>query len=128
MLLNTQGKTDSAMFFAQMAMQNYQLISPLTADQRYDLGRIAEVTGVLPLAKAQADTILQSNPNHLLGLILAARAATLSGDTSAGKKYQMRFVAAEKAERAHNLPEYERHQNDIGAALADARRSSATRK
>ena len=128
MLLNTEGKNDSVMFFAPMAISAYEMLSPLNQDQRYDMGRIAEVAGALPLAKAQADTILQSNPNHLLGLILASRVATLSGDTSAGKKYQARFVAAEKTEQARNLPEYDRHQNDIDAALADARRSTTNKK
>ncbi len=128
MLLNTEGKNDSVMFFAPMAISAYEMLSPLNQDQRYDIGRIAEVAGALPLAKAQADTILQSNPNHLLGLILASRVATLSGNASAGKKYQARFIAAEKTERARNLPEYDRHQNDIDAALADARRSTTNKK
>ena len=123
MLLNSQGKSDSALFFAQMAMQNYQLISSLSADQRYDMGRIAEVVGALPLAKAQADTILRASPNHLLGLILAARIASLSGDTTARKRYETRFLAVEKTESARKLPEYERHQDDIAGALAVARRS-----
>src|SRR6184192_1194144 len=113
MLLASEGKIDSVQFFAPMALTAYQMLSPLNADQRYDMGRIAEVAGALPLAKVQADSILQSNPNHLLGLILASRIATMSGDASAGKKYQARFVAAEKSERVRNLPEYDRHKNDI---------------
>lgn len=128
MLLSTQGKNDSVMFFAPMAISAYEMLSPLNLDQRYDMGRIAEVAGALPLAKAQADTILRSSPNHLLGLILAARIATLSDDTLAARKFQTRFVAAEKSERARNLPEYERHQNDIDSALANARRSTAKKK
>jgi len=39
-----------------------------------------------------------------------------------------RFLAAEKTERARNLPEYDRHQNDIDAALVDARRSTTTKQ
>jgi len=87
MLLNTQGKNDSVMFFAPMAISAYEMLSPLNADQRYDMGRIAEVAGALSLAKAQADTILRSSPNHLLGLILASRIALLGGDSLASKKY-----------------------------------------
>ncbi len=128
MLLNTQGKNDSVMFFAPMAISAYEMLSPLNADQRYDMGRIAEVAGALPLAKAQADTILRSSPNHLLGLILAARIASLSGDSLAARKYETRFLEAENAERARNLPEYERHRNDIDSALANARRSTAKKK
>ena len=124
MLLSSLGKNDSVLFFAPMAISAYQMISPLTADQRYDMGRIAEVAGALPLARAQADTILRASPNHLLGLILATHIALLAGDTTAGRRYETKLLAVEKAERARKLPEYERHQNDIVSALANARRSA----
>lgn len=42
MLLASQGKVDSVQFFAPMALQAYLLLSPLNADQRYDMGRIAK--------------------------------------------------------------------------------------
>jgi hypothetical protein len=127
MLLNSQGKTDSVLFFAPMAISAYQMLSPMNSDQRYDLGRIAEVAGALPLAKAQADTILLSNPNHLLGLILGARVATLAGDAAARKQFETRFLAVEKAEIAKKLPEYDLHQYDITNALTDARRSRGSK-
>jgi hypothetical protein len=123
MLLNSQGKNDSVLFFAPMAISAYEMLSPMTADQRYDMGRIAEVAGALPLAKAQADTILSASPNHLLGLILAARIASLSGDTAARRRYETKFLAVQKAESARKLPEYERHQDDITSAVANAQRS-----
>lgn len=122
MLLKSEGKTDSVLFFAPMAIESYQMLPSMSADQRYDMGRIGEVSGALPLAKAQADTILRNDPNHLLGLILAEHVALLSGDSSAAKKYEAKFLAVEKTEMARKLPEYDRHQNDIAAALADARR------
>jgi hypothetical protein len=127
MLLNTQGKTDSVLFFAPMAISAYQMLSPMNSDQRYDLGRIAEVTGALPLAKAQADTILLSNPNHLLGLILSARVASLAGDAVARKQFETRLLAVEKAEIAKRLPEYGLHHYDITNAIADARRSRGSK-
>ncbi len=127
MLLNSQGKTDSVFFFAPMAISAYQMLSSMNFDQRYDLGRIAEVTGALPLARAQADTILLDNPNHLLGLILGARIATRAGDAPARKQFEIRFLAAEKSELAKKLPEYDRHQNDITNALTDARRSRGSK-
>jgi hypothetical protein len=128
MLLNSQGKTDSVLFFAPMAISVYQMLSPLSADQRYDMGRIAEVSGALPLARAQADTILLANPNHLLGLVLSVRVASLSGDAAARKRYETRLLAAEKTETAKKLPEYDLHQNDINNALGDARRSVGNRR
>jgi hypothetical protein len=123
MLLSSQGKADSVLFFAPMAISAYQMLSPMSADQRYDLGRIAEVAGALPLAKAQADTILRDNPTHLLGLILAARVASLSGDTKSQRYYETKILDVETAEKTKKLPEYERHENDITAAVAEARRS-----
>ncbi|MEO8192669.1 MAG: zinc ribbon domain-containing protein [Gemmatimonadales bacterium] len=125
MLLNSEGKTDSVLFFAPMAISAYQMLAPMSADQRYDLGRIAEVSGALPLAKAQADTILGQNPTHLLGLILATRIASLENRAADRQAYESRLIASYHPETAKKLPEYERHGDDIAAALADARRAGA---
>jgi len=123
MLLATQGKADSVQFFAPMALTAYQMLAPLNADQRYDMGRIGEVVGALPLAKAQADSILLGNPNHLLGLILEARLATMVGDTAQLRSFERRLVAAQKTELATKRDEYVRHQDDITNALQQARKS-----
>jgi hypothetical protein len=127
MLLASQGKVDSVQFFAPMALQAYLLLSPLNADQRYDMGRIGEVAGAIPLAKAQADSILRENPNHLLGLILEARLATLAGDSTQLHSYERRLIAAEKSELAKKREEYLRHQDDITNALQQARKSLGIR-
>jgi hypothetical protein len=127
MLLASEGKIDSVQFFAPMAVQSYLLLQPLNLDQRYDLGRIGEVTGALPLAQAQADSILRENPNHLLGLILEARLATIAGDSTRVHSYERRLLAAEKTELARNLAEYVRHRNDITNALQQARKSVGTK-
>ena len=128
MLLASQGKADSVLFFAPMAISAYQMLSPLNADQRYDLGRIAEVAGALPLARAQADSILVENPKHLLGLILASRIAALDLRTADQKALDARLISAYPAESARKLPEYERHGDDIANALAGARRSPGARQ
>ncbi len=127
MILNSQGKSDSVLFFAPMALESYRMLSPMNADQRYDMGRIAEVAGAIPLAGAQADTILQQNPTHLLGLILAARVATLEKDPARQAAFARRFLAALKSETAKALPEYERHQDDITNAAAEARQAPAAK-
>src|SRR5467141_842334 len=127
MLLASQGKIDSVQFFAPMALTAYQMLSPLNADQRYDMGRIGEVAGAIPLAKAQADSILRENPNHLLGLILEARLATLAGDSTQLRSYERRLIAAEKSELAKKREEYVRHQDDITNALQQAKKSLARR-
>jgi len=124
MQLNTEGKADSVRFFAPMAISAYQMIGQLNDDQRYEMGRIAEVAGALPLARAQADSILREQPSHLLGLVLAARVATLDKDSARLRQVESRLLAVERAELARALPEYQRHEADIMSALAQARRGS----
>lgn len=125
MLLNSQGKSDSVLFFAPMALESYRLLSPMNADQRYDMGRIAEVAGAYPLAAAQADTVLQQNPTHLLGLILAARIASLEKQPAKQAGFTRRMLAALQSETAKRLPEYDRHQDDIAAAVTEAKQGDA---
>jgi hypothetical protein len=121
MRLSSEGKADSASFFATMALQQYgrmpELGVPMDADLRYDMGRIAEVAGQADVAAAQADTILRAQPTHLLGLVLAIKAASLQGDAAKAADARRRLAAAEPAERARGLEEYTRHGNDIDAAL-----------
>jgi tetratricopeptide (TPR) repeat protein len=121
MRLHAEGKDDSVRFFSPMILQAYQMLGPLDADHHYDLGRIGEVLGLADLAKAEADTILQTQPTHLLGLTLAARAATLDKQPTQARDYYKRLLTAEPAERKKALPEYARHRDDIDAALATAR-------
>ena len=120
MRLSSEGKADSVGFFAQMALQNYESMPDKDLDLRYDMGRVAEVAGQVEVAQAQADSILAVHPTHLLGLVLGARAAALRGDAKAVADYERRLVAAAPAERPRNLEEYQRHANDIEAALRTA--------
>lgn len=123
MRLHAEGKADSVAFFAaNMAIPAFQMLDTLDADARYDLGRIAEVSGALPLARAQADTILRDSPTHLLGLILSARVAGASGDERARLGFERRLLEAEQSELRRNLPEYQMHSADIQTAVAEARR------
>jgi hypothetical protein len=122
MTLSEQGKRDSVQFFAPMAMQVFESLGPLDLDARYDLGRIAQVSGQLDIAKAQADTILAQSPEHLLGLILAAAVADARGNQTERAAFERRLLAAESAQLAQPLDEYTRHRVDIDGAIAAARR------
>lgn len=125
MLMASQGKADSAAFFATMAIQNYESMGALDLDLRYDMGRVAEVAGRRDVVTAQADTILQQNPTHLLGLVLAAKGAALASDATGLRTYQQRLLAAIRAgERDRPIDEYKRHSADIDAAVADASKSA----
>ena len=122
-----RGRVDTVRFFMPMALQAYADLGPLSVDQRYDLGRLAEVAGDATVATAQADSILRSEPQHLLGLLLAARAARLRGDESAARRHLARLSSVESAERRRQLPEYLLHQNDIDLALAEWRQLGGAR-
>jgi len=115
-----RGRDDSVRFFLPMAVGAYEALGELSVDQRYDLGRLAEVGGDSRIASAQADTILRQHPQHLLGLILAANAARLRGDSAAARGFLKRLSQNEQRERQRQLPEYLVHQNDIDIALGRA--------
>jgi hypothetical protein len=117
-----EGKTDSASFFAPMAMASFELLgAELDLDARYDYGRVASETGNFDVALAQADTILKKSPGHLLGLALVARTATKKGDAKAAAAAWKLFLAAKESELKKNLPEYQEHAADIENATKLAR-------
>ena len=116
------GNSEFVQNMAPMAVAAYGMLPTLDPLRRYDLGRIAEVTGSLEVAQAQADTLLQANPNHLLGLVLATRVADLKRDEGRRTALAQRLVNAAPAELEQNRPEYEAHRNDINIALTEARR------
>ena len=120
--LHERNQPDSVQFFAPMALAAYQMIGDLDADQRYHLGRIGEITGVATLASAQADSILQENPSHLLGLVLAGSAARLAGRDAEATAFDRRLLQAHRPELAKMLPEYQQHESDIVTAVARASR------
>ena len=121
--LAEQGKRDSVQFFAPMALMSFQSLPAPTALQRFELGRIAELADVKEIITAQADTLLKVSPTHLLGLALASTAAGMKKEFSKQADYDRRLIAAAKAERAKNLPEYQVTQVDLDSALARARRN-----
>ena len=121
MRFGQEGKQDSVRFFAPMAIRAYEMIGPPDLHIRYDEGMIAVIAGDANFAKAEADTILAQAPSHLLGLILAVKAAGLRQDMAARTQFVKRFLAAVPAERKKKLKEYEDHKNDIDAELTAAR-------
>jgi len=117
MRLWSEGKSDSAAFFAPMALTSIESVTPFTLHSRYDVGLVALASGDVAGAAAQSDTILKASPTHLLGLALAARVADAKGDATLAGKVRQRLLAAEKGERAKALPEYADHDTDLRAAL-----------
>jgi Double zinc ribbon len=121
MRLASEGKSDSASFFATMAAQAYELLGTLDNDLKYDYGRMSEMAGNLDQARRQADAILADYPDHLLGLILGARVAQLRNDEATRVKLYHKLLSVEQVEQAKPVEEYARHKGDIDAAIAEAR-------
>ena len=122
MRLQSENKMDSVQFFAPMALDAYFALPSMDDDSRYDVGRIAEAVGAFPLAKAQADTILRSSPNDLLGLALAMRVARETKDTQAAGDFAKRLLAAAPKERKKDNAAYKAHAADLDLALKEAAR------
>jgi len=115
-----EGKSDSVAFFAPMAIQSQLALAPLDAHRRYDLGLLGMVSGDGALSRAQADTILAADPDHLLGLILGMRSAGMNLDAAKRDRYAKRLTEVADRERARGLTEYADHQPDITAGLREA--------
>ena len=124
MSLHERGLQDSLQIFKAMAIPAFDLHDSLDMDLRYDLGRIAEVSGEIPLARAQADTMLMKEPTNLLGLMLSANLARKSGDSAAARALDRRLLQAEKAELASTKIEYQKHRLEIDRAISAARGGS----
>jgi hypothetical protein len=121
MTLAENGKRDSVMFFAPMAIMAFQQLGPLDLDGHYHLGRIGEVSGDAEIATSAADSILAREPKHLLGLLLGASAAGLRNDQAGERTFYTRFLDALAEERGKNRVEYSEHEMDITTGTAKAR-------
>jgi hypothetical protein len=117
------GKVDSVAFFAPMALASHEMLDNPTSDERYHFGRIAEVAGSAEIAKAQADTLLASEPDNLLGLLLASRAARMSTNSAAAKSFDARLLKALAAQLATQREEYQMHRAEIDRAVAEVRKN-----
>ena len=109
--------------FTPMAIQAYGMVPDRDADLHYHLGELYRLTGDAPAARAQADTILAADPQHLFGLYGAARAEELRGDAGAAKGMYQRFLDAYAAQVARNLPEYQEHSQGMPAMRAAAQQA-----
>lgn len=114
------GAVDSVAFFSPMALASHEMLESPTADERYHFGRIGEVASNPEIAKAQADTILQGQADHLLGLVLAARAARMRNDESAARAFDQRLLKALASQLATQNEEYVQHRAEIDRAVAEA--------
>jgi hypothetical protein len=119
----SSGDTTKLGFFAGMAIQAYGMVPERDADLHYHLGELYRLTGDAASARAQADTILAADPQHLFGLYGAARAEELRGGEAAAKGMYQRFLDAYAAQVTRNLPEYQEHSQGLPGMRAAAQQA-----
>ena len=117
------GDTTRIGFFTDMAIQAYGMVPERNADLHYHLGELYRVKGDVPAARAQADTILAADPQHLFGLFGAANAEQTRGNGAEARVFFQRFLDAYSAEVARNLPEYQEHQQGLPAMRGEAQKA-----
>lgn len=118
-------KMDSALFFGtNMAIPAHQMIENPSNDERFHLARLAEITGDSTLARAQVDTILQTEPNSLLGLLMGTRAARMNNNKAKAATYDKQLLKVLSSELAKSNPEYQVHRSEIDRAAEEARKGN----
>ncbi len=117
------GNEEQARFFTPMAIQAYGMVPERDADLHYHLGELYRVSGDAASARAQADTILAADPQHLFGLYGAARAEQLRNQNDAARGLFQRFLDAYTAQVARNLPEYQEHAQGLPSMRSEAQQA-----
>lgn len=112
MRVRASGDTSRARFFAKMGRQAYGRVptTEMDADARFHMGLLALLQGDTAAARSGARTILEGDPDHLLGLILALRSAASESERAS---YRERFLEAASAADLGSRQAYEAHRTLI---------------
>ncbi len=114
------GDTTRAKFFLPMGIQAYEMAGDLDADGLYHLSLLQAYAGNFKAARATAERILATQPDHLLGLSAAAAGARGVGDTAAARQYDQRFLAVYDSELKTSKQEYQDHARMLPELKAEA--------
>ncbi|HZD80655.1 MAG TPA: tetratricopeptide repeat protein, partial [Actinomycetota bacterium] len=93
----------------------------LDADGRYHLALLELAAGQPGAARAEADTVLQSEPRHLLALYVAAEAERALGQPDRAAALYRRYLDAYDPDSLGSRPEYLQHQPVLPRAAEEAR-------
>lgn len=112
MRVRAAGDTSRARFFARMGRRAYRRVpaSEMDADARFHLGLLALLQGDTAAARSRAQSILENDSDHLLGLILAFRSAESGGER---ETYRERFLEASASADLSSRAEYRAHRRLI---------------
>lgn len=108
MMAHETGQTQQAAVFLPEAIAAYQLLEPLDTDGLFHLAALQLAVGNAGGARATADRILATAPNHLLALAMAAQALQKSAPNEAKGLWQRYLDTYD--EQQGRVPEYGHHQ------------------
>jgi hypothetical protein len=117
------GDTERAKFFANMAVQAYAGVPPeeIDLDAHFHLGLLELLQENNVAAGTESELILSVRPNHLLGLVLAAKVAEAGGDPASQAAAYEQLLSVLDSERDAGLSEYQMHGSLIDVEAARAR-------
>ncbi|HEU0014233.1 MAG TPA: zinc ribbon domain-containing protein [Longimicrobium sp.] len=116
----TAADTAQLGFFTGMAIQAYGRVPERDADLHYHLGELYRLQGDAAAVRAQADSILAGDPEHLFGLVMAGRAEQMRGNAEASREAYRRFLGVYTAQVARNLREYQDHAQALPSLRGEA--------
>ncbi len=101
---------DTVAMFSPMALGAYEQLDQVDTDARYHAAMIHLVLGQFPEARALADTILATQPTHLLAFVIRGEAAEQQKDQATLAAAYRGFLAAYDAEIKADRQEYSEHK------------------
>lgn len=122
----SEGDTTGAMFFQPMAVQAYERAEPLDLDGLLHLSLLESLAD--PAAGLEtAQRILESEPDHVLGLGAAAQAAIALEDSAQATEYYQHLLDVYDVQYARNLVEYDGHRTLMSQMQGEAQQFLAAR-
>jgi hypothetical protein len=115
------GDFERSAFFLDMGLQAYAAVPPeeIDADARFHMGLMQLHLGDTAAARQNGVTIVEGEPDHLLGLILLARVSEFEEEADVAAEYRERMRAVvDEAGGIPDLVEYESHRPLIERELA----------
>jgi hypothetical protein len=104
------GDTAAALGFQPMAVQSFEVAEPLDLDGMFHLALLQQLNDPAA-ALATARRMLESEPDHILGLGMAGEVSATMGDQAAAQEYFQHLLRVYDVQSVRNLVEYDAHRN-----------------
>jgi hypothetical protein len=116
------GDTAGALGYQPMAVQAFEIAEPLDLDGMFHLALLQQLNDPAA-ALATAKRMLESEPDHILGLGMAGEVSAAMGDQVAAREYFQHLLRVYDVQFARNLVEYDGHRNLMTQLKATAEAS-----